>query len=249
MNKYIQQSVLAIGYAFCLAAAVQAGELTTPHTFVSGEPAVAAEVNENFQAVETEVDDNAADIATLQDGNAVLTQRLGSLPVSVILRPVLDTYVNLNADTTPNADEARLVLGDTEFSDIFTLLQFNVSLFPADAVIHQAELRLWLQENTAIDKAVCVQQVTSPWDASVIYSNPPTLAGSCVSSQMVSQSAAPYVWSNLQGLVQAWVNGSEDNFGMALVLEDVVDSLGFKSFSSSEGHVRPELVVRYSIAP
>ena len=39
-----------------------AGEVTIPHEFVSGEKAVAAEVNENFDAVEAAVDDNAADI-------------------------------------------------------------------------------------------------------------------------------------------------------------------------------------------
>jgi hypothetical protein len=40
-----------------------AGELTIPNTFVSGTPAVAAEVNANFTAIKAEVDDNANAIA------------------------------------------------------------------------------------------------------------------------------------------------------------------------------------------
>lgn len=42
-----------------------AGPVATPHTFTSGSPAVAAEVNENFSAVESAVNDNDARIATL----------------------------------------------------------------------------------------------------------------------------------------------------------------------------------------
>ncbi len=41
-----------------------AGDLTIPHDFVSGTPAGAGEVNENFDAVETAVDDNDARITT-----------------------------------------------------------------------------------------------------------------------------------------------------------------------------------------
>jgi len=39
-----------------------ADDLTIPNTFQSGTPARAAEVNDNFTAVESSVDDNAADI-------------------------------------------------------------------------------------------------------------------------------------------------------------------------------------------
>ena len=49
----------------------RADDLTIPNTFQSGTPARAAEVNENFSAVEAEVDDNAADTAsnTTEIGN------------------------------------------------------------------------------------------------------------------------------------------------------------------------------------
>jgi len=46
-----------------LASAAIADDLTIPNTFTAGTPAVAAEVNGNFTAVEASVDDNAADIA------------------------------------------------------------------------------------------------------------------------------------------------------------------------------------------
>lgn len=48
------------------ASLAQAGEVTIPHTFSAGTPALASQVNANFAAVETAVDGNAADIASLQ---------------------------------------------------------------------------------------------------------------------------------------------------------------------------------------
>jgi hypothetical protein len=62
MNKIVLSSTAAI----IALVAMQAGfadDLTVPNTFTANTPARAAEVNENFTAVEASVDDNAADIA------------------------------------------------------------------------------------------------------------------------------------------------------------------------------------------
>ena len=47
-------------------ASAQASELDVPHTFVAGQPALAAEVNANFSAVETAVNDNDTRITALE---------------------------------------------------------------------------------------------------------------------------------------------------------------------------------------
>ena len=57
--KHILLSALLTMTFFSLS---QAGEVDVPNTFQSGSPAIAAEVNENFAAIETAVDDNAVDI-------------------------------------------------------------------------------------------------------------------------------------------------------------------------------------------
>ena len=54
--------------------AATADELTTPHTFAAGEPAVAADVNENFSAVEAAVNDNNARIAALEGSSGATFQ-------------------------------------------------------------------------------------------------------------------------------------------------------------------------------
>lgn len=56
--KMFYKLMTVISLAFLGMPGVWAGDLTLPNTFTSGTPAVAAEVNANFSAVETEVDDN-----------------------------------------------------------------------------------------------------------------------------------------------------------------------------------------------
>lgn len=63
--KYILLLIAAVGMG------AHAGEVTTPHTFTNGTPADADQVNANFQAHETEIDDNAQQIANMQPALAV----------------------------------------------------------------------------------------------------------------------------------------------------------------------------------
>ena len=76
--------------AIFLTGSAIADDLTIPNTFKAGTPARAAEVNDNFTAVEASVDDNAQDIAanTLQIGNvstgvSTNTQGIGMVAQSV----------------------------------------------------------------------------------------------------------------------------------------------------------------------
>lgn len=62
MNNFM---TLISVFLIILQPAVQAGELDIPNSFTTGTPAVAADVNSNFTAVETAVDGNAADIAAM----------------------------------------------------------------------------------------------------------------------------------------------------------------------------------------
>ena len=63
---FICSSFLVVLGGLLASYAATADELTTPNTFAAGETAVAAEVNENFIAVETAVNDNNARISALE---------------------------------------------------------------------------------------------------------------------------------------------------------------------------------------
>lgn len=60
-----------------------AGELNIPHSFTSGAKAVAAEVNDNFTAVETEVSDNHSRIAALESALTALQQTVTQLQTNL----------------------------------------------------------------------------------------------------------------------------------------------------------------------
>ena len=84
-------------------ASVAAGELTIPHTFSAGSPAVAGQVNANFAAVVTAVNGNATDISALQTlvsaqaaAIAALQAELAALRANSVL--ALDGKLSLGAD-------------------------------------------------------------------------------------------------------------------------------------------------------
>ena len=94
---------------------VYASDLTVPHTFSAGTPAVAAEVNENFTAVETAVDDNHTQISDILNTISALQNRI-------------DTLEKSNADlvTENEALETRLAA----IEDDTTLDNFTTTVLP-----------------------------------------------------------------------------------------------------------------------
>lgn len=73
------------GFLFGLAGAVVASTVTIPHTFTSGTPAKAAEVNANFNAVKTSVNDNAARILDLEKATGIVAvQELTVTPLDPV---------------------------------------------------------------------------------------------------------------------------------------------------------------------
>jgi hypothetical protein len=69
----VRATVAAILAGLCSTAAV-AGNVTVPHTFTSGTPARAAEVNANLSAIATGVNGNATDITALKSAVQVIQE-------------------------------------------------------------------------------------------------------------------------------------------------------------------------------
>jgi len=67
----MKHTITCIAAAFFLVSSAWADEVEIPNVFQSGTPAIAADVNENFDALEAAVDDNAQDIAAMEAGNAI----------------------------------------------------------------------------------------------------------------------------------------------------------------------------------
>ncbi|MFB9068322.1 hypothetical protein [Pseudofulvimonas gallinarii] len=91
-----------------------AGELTIPHTFVAGQPAVAAQVNQNFASVKTEVDAKDARIAALEVQVAALLVRLEAIENSNLM--ALEPHVSL--EHVPDPNTASLVYPTVRFTGV-----------------------------------------------------------------------------------------------------------------------------------
>ncbi|MBV1911636.1 MAG: hypothetical protein KUG78_20255 [Kangiellaceae bacterium] len=61
----------------------RAGELKVPNTFTAGSPAISADVNSNFTAVEAAVNGNAADITTVLNALAALEENISTLEANI----------------------------------------------------------------------------------------------------------------------------------------------------------------------
>ncbi len=89
----------ALSFAFVLllgSAPAAAGTLTIPHTFAAGTKAVAAEVNANFTATKTAVDDNDSRIAALAARVSTLEGELTALQGQLVTVLALAPFLNLD---------------------------------------------------------------------------------------------------------------------------------------------------------
>ena len=91
----------------------QAGKVTIPNTFHSGIQAVAAEVNANFTAVETAVDDNNSRVAALETLVAELQSRLEALETSQVM--ALESYVIVDEISDPRGPLVQLTGVNLQF--------------------------------------------------------------------------------------------------------------------------------------
>ena len=93
MIKRFKQAALSLAMSGMMAGAAPAAELTIPTTFAAGDPALAADMNANFAAVKTSVDDNNSRIAQLE---AMVASHLG---VNITNASLSGTYTTLSLET------------------------------------------------------------------------------------------------------------------------------------------------------
>jgi len=160
---------------------------------------------------------------------------------SVTLNPSQDAYVR--SDLPSNNYGSSTSLEVDASPEIRAYIKFDLSAIPEHSVIVSATLRLYasgFEGGYTTPPTVCVYRVTGSWDeATVTWDTQPSYDNT-TSYGCIEVSSGWNEW-DITDLVQAWVNGTYDNYGIAIInqYERKV------SFSSREGSYPPELLVEY----
>jgi len=174
---------------------------------------------------------------------AVLISLFGWTTASAQITPSADSYINTAAQT---ANYGSKVLLDVDGATQTTYIQFNLSSIPDTASISQATLKLYVNAVTTAG-SFNVDYVNSSWAESTIdAANAPPLGGTIASNVSVTTADKnQYILVNVTSAVQAWLSGSEENNGLALVADGSFN-VTFDSKENTTTSHPPELDIAFA---
>src|SRR5580658_1736028 len=150
------------------------------------------------------------------------------------ITPLGDSYTN-TADPTTNYGAKTLL--DVDGATQITYIQFNLASIPTTASISQATLKLYVN---AVTKAGSfnVDYVNDAWaEGTIDASNAPALGTTIVSNvALTTADKNQYILINVTAAVQAWLNGSETNNGLALVANSTFNATFDSKESTTTSH-------------
>ncbi len=163
---------------------------------------------------------------------AVLFIAVAASPLFAQAPPSQDTFVSSATPKVNYGPGITLVVGPGTTSYV----QFNLSGIPTGARVSKASLRLYV-DGVAKSGAFDVYELDSGWSEKTLNFStpPPSLGASATGNHPVSITASSvnqFLLIDITPLVQAWLNGTTPNNGVALSLTS--DSIGSFSFDSKE---------------
>ena len=150
------------------------------------------------------------------------------------ITPLGDSYTD-TADPTANYGAKTLL--DVDGATQIAYIQFNLASIPTTASVSQATLKLYVNSVTT-PGSFNVDYVNGTWtEATIDASNAPAL-GSTIASGVAITTADKnqYILINVTSAVQAWLDGSEANDGIALVADGTFNATFDSKESTSTSH-------------
>ena len=125
----------------------------------------------------------------------------------------------------------------------YAFVEFDLAVLPADAVVSNAELRLEYVSVASGPNNVEVGRVGGAWDESTLtWDTQPAITWG---GSVQAVAATGVVGWDVTGLVSAWVNGTQPNYGFGLR----GDSGNLVAATSKETGIAPKLIITYTIEP
>ncbi len=178
-------------------------------------------------------------------GAALMLVLLAATVAHAQLTPIGDAYTN-TADPTTNYGAKTLL--DVESASQTTYIQFNLESIPAGYTgVTKATLKLYVNAVTTAG-SFNVDYVTGTWTESTITSSLAPALGSTIAASipLVTADKNQYILIDVTPAVQAWLNGSQANDGIALGGNSPLNA----SFDSKENTTTshpPELDIVFAV--
>jgi hypothetical protein len=156
----------------------------------------------------------------------------------------------------PNSNYGNLTYCDVGNSAITirrTYIKFDLSTVPANAVVVDADLKLYHYGGPGTDDfTIGLYNVTSAWDESTITWNlQPTCSIDAEITSDITAGAITWESWDIDTLVHTWLDGSITNYGVVLKDTDeaLINSIAYfrSSDYTTDISKRPELVIDYYI--
>lgn len=162
----------------------------------------------------------------------------------------IDAHVNPGVPNTNFGDSANIDTGYVAGNFLRGLIRFDLSSIPPSATIVSATMSLWERLNTGPTPTYAARRITESWDEMAVTWN---TRPARTDTGKVTWVTVNNGWNNitLTAMVQAWVNGTNPNYGV-YVDHDVESGTDRKIFHSSEYATdtsrRPKLVIEYTVS-
>ncbi len=156
------------------------------------------------------------------------------------ITPSQDSYTSGSDPTTNYGSDTQLAVdGASQVSYI----QFNLASLPPAALVNQATLKLFVN-SVANSGSFNVYFVNGTWSESTITGQLSPTLGKLIASNVSinAEDKNQYILVNLTPALEAWLNGSEPNNGIALVANGALSASFDSKENTATGH-SPELDV------
>jgi hypothetical protein len=163
----------------------------------------------------------------------------------------IDAFVNQNVPDQNYGSNTMLIGAESSGNYAATLVKFDVSHIPGSANVTSAKLKLYFYDsptNPSNGINLSTRLVTSGWDESTVtWNNRPAYSDQYSDIVTLTNSYGWVEWDVTDG-VQRWVNGSNTNYGSAIVPDTVTTSTDKRFYSSdhSNSSLHPILEVNYT---
>ncbi len=179
--------------------------------------------------------------SSMSSGGSSTPSGSSKLPPGTKYYSIQDTYVDQRKTNLSFGSNSTIQIKSRSSQVKQGLVKFNISGIPAGAKITKATISLYVAKKSGSGNSVAVYEALGNWNRSTTWNQKPPIASSSEASMSVSKTGSYYNMS-VTGLVQDWVNGTEENNGIYVVARN--GEMYFYSGESKKN--KPVLTVEYT---